>query len=118
MTTPAKRSPITTHILDTTAGLPASNVSVALHIRNPQAGPSSIETINNEQAWTLLGTSKTDNDGRCADLMFVQRGNPEAGIHALVAGATYRLTFATGEYFERKGSVSFFPVAQVSLWFR
>jgi 5-hydroxyisourate hydrolase len=76
------RPTISTHVLDTTRGLPAAGVSVSL--------------------WRLDGTRRaepqgagageTDADGRIADLL----DGP------LVAG-TYRLTFDVGAYFKKKG---------------
>lgn len=65
---------ISTHILDTTKGIAASDVSVLLEQKN-----------NNE--WTEIGSDKTNIDGR-----IVFNCPKIAGI--------YRLTFAVEDYFK------------------
>jgi 5-hydroxyisourate hydrolase len=79
-------SPVTTHVLDTARGVPAAGVPVTL-----ERGP----------AWTEVGSGRTGDDGRLAEL-----GSPEA------AGA-YRLRFDTGAYFEASGTRAFFPEVTV-----
>ena len=69
-----ERSPITTHVLDTSAGRPVAGMEVSLEIKEGKG-------------WVLLGRGITDADGRLSNLLL-----PD---HALAAG-TYRLTFATG----------------------
>lgn len=64
-------SGITTHVLDTSVGRPASGVGVSLHRDGVQ-----------------VAVGHTDGDGRWVAL---------AG--ADTAAATYRLVFATGDYF-------------------
>ncbi|KAH6560618.1 hypothetical protein BASA50_007080 [Batrachochytrium salamandrivorans] len=93
-------SPITTHVLDTANGVAAQGVRTSLHVLESQGsldGP-----------WLDLGVGATDKDGRCSQLMVKTDG----AHHSLVPG-TYRLTFATKEYYESKGSKCFFPYAQV-----
>ena len=48
------KSPITTHILDTSTGKPAENVTVKLFVHT-----------NNE--WQLIAQGKTNSDGRITD---------------------------------------------------
>ncbi|HSP15175.1 MAG TPA: hydroxyisourate hydrolase [Thermoanaerobaculia bacterium] len=79
---------ITTHVLDTANGRPASGVGVTL-------------AILHDNEWRELAHGATDNEGRLPTLT--------EGI-ALRRG-TYRLTFATGEY-----NQGFFP--EVSIVFR
>ncbi|KIF71069.1 hydroxyisourate hydrolase [Streptomyces sp. AcH 505] len=68
---------VSTHILDTSVGRPASGVRIDLAARSGAAGD-----------WVALGGSATDPDGRCKDLP------------ALPAGTTHvRLDFATEAYF-------------------
>jgi 5-hydroxyisourate hydrolase len=87
-------SAITTHVLDTSRGRPAQNVGVVLaRVSADEAG--------------VLGRGATDADGRLRDLL-------PAG-QALGAG-TYRLTFATGEYFAALGVEAFYP--EVSITFQ
>ena len=79
-------SPVTTHVLDTARGRPAVGVPVTL-----------------EQApdWTELGSGRTGDDGRVADL-----GSPGAP-------GRYRLRFDTGAYFKAAGVMAFFPEVTV-----
>jgi 5-hydroxyisourate hydrolase len=81
-------SAITTHILDTSTGRPASGVDVALEV---QRGPSH---------WAVVGRGATDADGRLASLM-------PAGT--LLEPATYRLIFQTRQYFERSATATLYP---------
>ena len=82
-------SGITTHVLDTALGKPAAGVAVRLEKKQGEA-------------WVLLGASKTDADGRCRDLL----PNAAAGV--------FRLTFATGEYFQAMGRKSIYPEIAVT----
>ncbi len=84
-------SGITTHVLDTARGKPAEGVPVTLEIRA-------------EEGWRLLGNAATDADGRARRLV------PEGTV--LITG-TYRLTFATGEYFRAQGIEGFYPEASI-----
>lgn len=85
-------SGITTHVLDTARGRPASGVPVALEIRTA------------EQGWRLLGRGATDADGRLRTLL--PAGQPlEPGV--------YRLGFDTAAYFESLGVASFYPEVSV-----
>ncbi|KAJ3208501.1 hypothetical protein HDU67_006693 [Dinochytrium kinnereticum] len=99
---PPRRSPITTHVLDTTIGMPAVGVEVALHIL--EAAPTPLGA-----SWNVITVSRTDADGRCGDLIPVVEG-VRAG---LVAGAVYKLTFGIEEYFKRMNKEAFFPVAEI-----
>jgi 5-hydroxyisourate hydrolase len=67
------KSPITTHVLDTSLGRPAVGLPVVLEIRD-------------RDRWTTLARGTTDDDGRVADLL--------PADHDLTIG-TYRFTFAT-----------------------
>ena len=56
----AQRGPITTHILDTTAGTPASSVSVSLHIlSNKRSNTSASGAFIDDLQWSLIKTSVT-----------------------------------------------------------
>ncbi len=79
-------SGITTHVLDTGRGRPATGVPVTLE-REDERG-----------MWALLGSGTTDADGRLRSLLTTQ---PRAG--------TYRLTFDTRAYFEAAGVATFYP---------
>jgi 5-hydroxyisourate hydrolase len=82
-------STITTHVLDTALGRPASGVPVRLEAIAPP---------------TTIATATTNEDGRVLDL------GPER-----VDAGTYRLVFDTASYFEATGQTGFFP--EVSLTF-
>ncbi len=84
---------ISTHILDLVQGKPAAAVPVRL------------EKQNDNGTWRLVNSARTDQDGRCAQLL------PED--HDLAAGI-YRLTFETGSYFASLKIVSLYPVVVVT----
>jgi 5-hydroxyisourate hydrolase len=79
---------ITTHVLDATAGRPATGVAVTLATAAGQQVASGV----------------TDADGRIADL----------GPDRLEPGH-YRVDFGTGDYFAARGQDTFYP--QVSITF-
>jgi len=83
-------SGISTHVLDTSKGLPARGVRVALERRSLEGG------------WVEVSKGVTDQNGRVAELL----GNGE-GLQA----ASYRLIFSTGEYFQ--GQECFYPEVTV-----
>ena len=85
------RSHVTTHILDTGAGRPAAGVAVSLWAARGEG-------------WDRVADGTTDDDGRVSSL----------GPDQLAAG-TYRIDFATGDYFAATGIETFFP--SVSLTF-
>jgi 5-hydroxyisourate hydrolase len=85
-------SAITTHVLDTFRGGPASGVPVALEWETEGGG------------WQLLGKGTTDGDGRLRDLL--------PPTESLVIG-TYRLTFDTETYFRAHNVEGFYPFVQV-----
>jgi 5-hydroxyisourate hydrolase len=85
-------SAITTHILDTSIGRPASGVPVVL------------ETRSAEGDWKVIGQGMTDMDGRVKDLL-----PPDTPLQA----ATYRLTFDTGAYFSQQSIESFYPEVSI-----
>lgn len=80
-------SAVTTHVLDTAAGVPAAGIAVRLDRRTASG-------------WQPLATGTTDDDGRIGDL------GP-----ATVPPGHYRLTFDTAARF---GAESFFPEVAVT----
>ena len=84
-------SPITTHVLDTALGRPASGVEVQLARRSA------------DNRWEVIGTSATDADGRITNLL--PPGSLAVGV--------YCLTFATGAYFRRQGIATFYPAVAI-----
>lgn len=81
---------ITTHCLDTSCGLPASDLLVVLE--REQAG-----------RWERLATAQTDASGRVADWK-IEDGKP----------SVYRLRFDTAAYFRARGVSGFFPEVVVT----
>ncbi len=84
------KSPITTHILDTSLGRPAAGVAVRLEQRVADAAKLIAEGVTNE-------------DGRIADWM---------GEQTLSEGV-YRITFEIDAYFAKHGTESFYPSASI-----
>ena len=82
-------SKITTHVLDTVFGKPAAGITVRLEARQGDT-------------WRAAGSSVTDADGRCRDLV-------ESATEGI-----YRLTFATAEYFRQNGRESIYPEISVT----
>ena len=90
-------SQLTTHILDTTKGKPATGVTVFLY----QQDPSDPVTAG----WRQIAIGTTNDDGRIPELL-QEEAVLEAGI--------YKLRFETKEYFEKQGSQSFYPFVEIS----
>jgi 5-hydroxyisourate hydrolase len=84
---------ISTHILDLVRGKPAADVPVRLE-RQDSTGD-----------WQWLTSTRTDQDGRCPQLL------PDG--EDLRAGV-YRLTFDTASYFASQKLVALYPVVQVA----
>jgi 5-hydroxyisourate hydrolase len=84
-------SGITTHVLDTARGRPASGVPITLSIRATDG------------AWREIGRGMTDGDGRLRTL------TPAADVER----GTYRITFDTSAYFAAQGVQGFYPEATI-----
>lgn len=82
------KSPITTHILDTSSGYPAKGVDVVLEREDGSGG------------WDELARGVTDDDGRITDLL--------SGADSVEAGV-YRLTFEVGDYYRAQEITGFYP---------
>ena len=84
---------ISTHILDLVHGKPAADVPVRLE---KQSGSGD---------WRLLSSARTDQDGRCLQLL------PEGEDFA---AGVYRLIFDTGSYFKLQKIDAMYPVVEVT----
>jgi 5-hydroxyisourate hydrolase len=84
---------ISTHILDIARGSPAKDVSVRLEWQ---------DTPGN---WRLLGSGRTDRDGRCNDLL------PE---NAAMPAGIYRLAFDTANYYKAEEVEGLYPIIQIT----
>jgi 5-hydroxyisourate hydrolase len=87
-----RMSRISTHVLDTAKGKPASGVPVRL------------ERQDSSGKWISLGSAQTDRDGRCAQLV------PES---ATLTEGVYRLTFDTANYFAACGVEGLYPSVEI-----
>jgi 5-hydroxyisourate hydrolase len=76
---------ITTHVLDTSRGRPATELKIELHIKTGEN-------------WKSISAGVTDENGRCNSLL---------GETPLAAG-TYRLTFHAGAYFKGQQTEAFY----------
>jgi 5-hydroxyisourate hydrolase len=77
---------ITTHVLDTARGRPASGMRVVLEART-------------DGGWAAVGGGETDADGRVPGL--APGGTLRPGVH--------RLTFFTGDWFAAERLQGFYP---------
>lgn len=84
---------ISTHVLDLVQGKPAANVQVRLEKQNASG------------EWRLLTSARTDQDGRCAELL-AESDNLSAGV--------YRLIFDTEKYFEGQKLGTLYPFVEVT----
>ena|SRR5882672_1292580 len=87
---------ISTHVLDIAQGQPAKNVPVRLE-RQEATG------------WRLLASARTDQDGRCAQLL------PE---NEALAPGTYRLGFDTAAYFGARKLEGLYPLVEITFYVR
>jgi 5-hydroxyisourate hydrolase len=87
---------ISTHILDVMRGRPAYDVPVRL------------EWQESPGKWHQLSAARTDQDGRCGQLL----GQDE------LAPGVYRLSFDTGSYFLAQRVTGLYPVVEVTFQVR
>jgi 5-hydroxyisourate hydrolase len=84
-------SQVTTHILDTTKGMPVAGVTIILY-------------LSENDEWTEIKRGKTNEDGRISDLleknMFLKRG-------------IYKLRFETKDYYDKNGTLTFYPYIEI-----
>jgi len=82
---------ITSHILDTSAGKPAAGVLITL-------------LQQNADDWSVLGSAKTNDDGRVGDF---------TGTDDVLPAGVYKLTFALSDYYASHKQSSFYPFVDV-----
>ncbi|NXH16015.1 HIUH hydrolase, partial [Bucco capensis] len=83
---------LTTHVLNTATGLPATNLAIRL-----------AQLLEPGIQWMELAESQTDEDGRCGPLLAPGQARP----------GTYKLRFETGAYWQCLGHSSFYPFVEV-----
>lgn len=84
-------SQVTTHILDTSFGMPAPDVAVSL-------------SRQQENTWSCIAEGVTNKEGRIADLL---------AKDVIIPPGIYKLRFETKIYFETRGITSFYPFVEV-----
>lgn len=87
---------ISTHVLDTARGRPA--VEIHVRLERQDAG-----------VWSGIATARTDQNGRCAQLV------PESDG---LAPGIYRLSFDTESYYAAEGIQGLYPVVQITFQVR
>ena len=88
---------ISTHVLDTALGKPAKDVPVRL------------ERLDGSGNWQMLSSTRTDQDGRCVQLL--------ADAETLQPGH-YRLTFDTASYFATEKVQTLYPTVEITFQVR
>ena len=88
---------VSTHVLDTAKGKPASGVPVRL------------ERQDSPGKWAPVGSAQTDQDGRCSQLL------PEG---ATLKAGTHRLTFDIASYFAACGVEGLYTVVEITFQVR
>mmetsp|Transcript_1004 Transcript_1004/g.1002 ORF Transcript_1004/g.1002 Transcript_1004/m.1002 type:complete len:149 (-) Transcript_1004:8-454(-) len=115
--------PITCHILDTSIGKPASNVTCSIYYISPL-----INDPNDESAYEVTNSkpfamAKTDNDGRIKNWVYdpsldakdkLSIGIADNNWNKLMPGI-YKIKFLTGKYFHnlKEKNRTFFPFVEV-----
>jgi len=84
---------VSTHVLDTARGKPAAGVPVRL------------DQQNSSGQWSTISAAKSDQDGRCTQL--VTDG-------ATLAEGVYRLTFDTASYFAATKQEGLYPAVEIT----
>lgn len=85
-------SQITTHILDTSIGMPASGVPVQLSKAVENSG------------WDIIAEGTTNEDGRIPGLV---------DSSTVLSPGIYKLRFETSVYFDQKNTKGFYPYVEV-----
>ncbi|GAA6227701.1 5-hydroxyisourate hydrolase-like isoform X1 [Lates japonicus] len=88
----AESSPLTTHVLNTSDGVPAAKMALTLHRLDSKL-----------MIWNMLSVGTTNKDGRCPGLISREAFAP----------GMYKLRFETGLYWESLGQTSFYPYVEV-----
>jgi 5-hydroxyisourate hydrolase len=83
-------SQLTSHVLDTSKGLPAKDVRVVLYRED-------------SSLWIELANAKTDEDGRIKEWRPLQK----------LSNGIYKLAFDTKAYFKAEGVKTFYPTVEI-----
>ena len=86
-----KVSQITTHVLDTSTGIPGAAITIRLQaLRN--------------NVWQTIAQGITNNDGRIPDLLPQDRN---------LKADTYKMVFDTGSYYSKANTKTFYPIVEI-----
>ncbi|OUS28086.1 hydroxyisourate hydrolase [Thalassotalea sp. 42_200_T64] len=84
-------SQITTHVLDTTRGLPAQGLPITLYTQT-------------NDGWQQLASGVTNVDGRITGLL---------ADEVVLAAGVYRMHFGTSTYFKANNENGFYPYVDI-----
>lgn len=84
-------SQITTHVLDTSRGIPAAGIAISLH-RHQLSG------------WDIIAKGSTNTDGRITDLLAKE---------IVLPTGMYKMKFETAAYFAANQTKAFYPVVEI-----
>ncbi|WP_194852132.1 hydroxyisourate hydrolase [Nonlabens antarcticus] len=84
---------LSSHILDVSQGLPATNVTISLSKQDTNG------------LWVAIDEKNTDKNGRINDFLKEEKNIDHEGI--------YKLTYHTAPYFKELGQESFYPFIEV-----
>jgi len=90
-------NPITTHILNTALGKPATGINIELFVLKGQD-------------WVLLSTAVTNADGRIDDW---QDNSWYLNTPAETLFATYKIVFSLDSYWQEQSIDAFYPSAEI-----
>jgi 5-hydroxyisourate hydrolase len=88
---------ISTHVLDTARGKPAEDLPVRLERREASG------------SWLALASARTDQDGRCGQLLSKE---------TVLRAGLYRLTFDTAAYFAAGKIDGLYPMVEITFQVR
>lgn len=86
-----KVSQITTHILDTSIGVPGKNICIQL------------QSFNNNK-WQTIAQARTNSDGRIPDLLPQNRN---------LKPSMYKMVFYCGQYYQQQNIKTFYPMVEI-----
>src|SRR5258705_8648825 len=84
-------SQITTHILNTTSGKPAQDITIILYREE-------------KNEWSEIARGITNEDGRISGLLAKER---------IVPPGIYKMRFETKDYFDKNGVSTFYPYIEI-----
>ncbi|XP_010903708.1 5-hydroxyisourate hydrolase-like [Esox lucius] len=87
-----QENPLTTHVLNTSDGVPGARMALSLHRLDSKL-----------VIWNLVTVGTTDEDGRCPGLIASEAFTP----------GMYKMRFETGQYWESLGHTSFYPYVEI-----